>query len=152
MNSERNRTDTIVVGVDGSEGSLRALRWAAADARRRGAGLRAVFAWEPPTQAIVGAGWVVPDDAALARYGEAAATRLDEALESAADDLAGIAVERRAVHGAPAKVLLAGAEDAVELVVGTRGHGGFVGLLLGSVSLQCAQHAPCPVVVVPPPR
>lgn len=149
MNSELEGRVTVVVGVDGSAGSLRALRWAAEDARRRGARLRAVFAWEPPTQVIAGAGWLVPDDAALERYAAAAALRLDELLESVSDELAGIEVERRAMHGAPAPTLLAAAEDAVELVVGTRGHGGFVGLLLGSVSQQCAQHAPCPVVVVP---
>lgn len=143
-------TETIVVGVDGSEGSLRALRWAAGQARCRNARVQAVLAWEPPVQIVGGAGWIVPDEKLLAEYEANAQERLDEALAPLASELEGIEVERRAVHGAPAAVLLAAAENASELVLGTRGHGGFVGLLLGSVSQQCSHHARCPVVIVPP--
>jgi len=60
----------------------------------------------------------------------------------------GIEIERRVVEGAPARVLMEAAEDAALLVVGSRGLGGFGRLLLGSVGQQCAQHAPCPVVIV----
>jgi nucleotide-binding universal stress UspA family protein len=104
---------TIVVGVDGSEKSKEALRFALEEARLRGARVEAVY---------------VADVA-----GDAAAVRVDQ-----------IAVDDR-----PARALIAAAADADLLVVGSRGHGGFAGLLLGSVSQQCAQHAPCPVVIVP---
>jgi len=141
-----------VVGVDGSEGSLHALRWAVEEARVRGARLRAVFAWEPPVQVIGGYGWMVPTASMLAEYERLARERLDEALASLAAGLEGVEVERTVVHGAPAQVLLDAAQGAAALVLGTRGHGGFVGLLLGSVGQQCSHHASCPVVIVPPDR
>lgn len=145
-------TDTIVVGVDGSPGSLQALRWAAEEARRREARLHAVLAWEPPVQLVGGAGWIVPDQSTVEEYETAARERLDEALASLGHGLDGLDVERSAIHGAPAAVLLEAAREAAVLVVGSRGHGGFVGLLLGSVGRQCSHHAACPVVIVPPAR
>ena len=138
--------------MDGSEGSLRAVRWAAGEARCRNARLHAVLAWDAPTTLVAGAGWIAADAATLERCAQEAAARLDEVLAPLEDELAGLEVERSAVHGAPASVLLEAAEGASALVVGTRGHGGFVGLLLGSVSHQCSHHAPCPVVIVPAPR
>ncbi len=142
--------DTVVVGVDGSEAATRALRWAAEDARRRGALLRVVLAWEYPPRAVGGAGWIVPDEAMLADQAAVMERRLDDVLAAAAPLLEGLELERRVVHGAPVPALLEAAAHADLLVLGTRGHGGFVGLLLGSVSQQCAHHAPCPVVIVPP--
>jgi nucleotide-binding universal stress UspA family protein len=68
-----------------------------------------------------------------------------------ADATDGIELEADAVEGPPADTLIAAGRDAELLVVGSRGRGGFAGLLLGSVSQQCAQHAPCPVVILPPP-
>jgi nucleotide-binding universal stress UspA family protein len=134
----------ITVGVDGSECAAVALRWAATEARLRGARLRAVHAWHIPTMAY---GYVPPvsldDD--LAR---AAADGLDTWLEAAAPDLKGIEVERLTAEGSASTVLTDAAGDAELLVVGSRGLGGFRELLLGSVSHQCAQHAPCPVVIV----
>lgn len=137
--------------MDGSEGSLQALRWAAEEARVRKARLHAVLAWDAPVQ-VVGAVAATPTEAQLAEYGERALERLDSLLAAQAPALAGAEVERNAVHGPPAEVLLEAARGAAELVLGTRGHGGLVGLLLGSVSRQCAHHAPCPVVIVPPVR
>ena len=131
---------------------MRAARWAASEARCRDAPLHAVFAWEPPSTLVAGAGWVVPDEATLERCAQEAAVRLEDALAPLAGELAGLEVERSVVHGAPAPVLLKAAEGAAALVVGTRGHGGFMGLLLGSVSHQVSHHAPCPVVIVPAPR
>lgn len=134
----------IVVGVDGSPSSQEALRWATREARLRGAGIRAVHAWEFPYH-----------DGEIARLaGEtiheplvrAANQLLDTALRDA--DLNGITVERVVTEGPAARALLQEAEGAELLVVGCRGHGGFAGLLLGSVSQQCAQHAGCPVVIV----
>ncbi len=138
-----------MVGVDGSPGADRALLWAADDAQRRHACLEVVLAWEAPVQIIGGAGWVIPNSETLAEYERQAWERLEGILAPHAAALERLDVRRSAIHGVPAAVLLAQAKDAVELVVGTRGRGDFVGLLLGSVSHQCAQHSPCPLVIVP---
>jgi nucleotide-binding universal stress UspA family protein len=131
----------VVAGVDGSEGALRALRWAAEEARLRGARLRAVWVWSYLDQT---------GEAFDPSYGEDDARRLlDEAVAAAGVDAGGLDVERRTVCDLPARGLLGAAGDADLLVVGARGMGGFRGLLLGSVSQQVAHHAPCPVVIVP---
>ena len=134
----------ITVGVDGSEGAVAALRWAAAEARLRGGRLRAVHAWRIPTMAY---GYVPPvsldDD-----LGRAAAEGLDKWLGAVAPALEGIQVERLTAEGSASAVLTDAAADAELLVVGSRGLGGFRELLLGAVSHQCAQRASCPVVIV----
>ena len=131
----------VVVGVDESDGSRRAVEWAAEEARLRGAVLRPVLAWSFLDQ---------PEGKFDAAYGEDdALRRLDQALEAAGVDLRAIEVDRRAVNDLPARALLDASKDADLLVVGSRGAGGFKGLLLGSVSQQVVQHAPCPVTVVP---
>ena len=136
-------TGVVVVGVDGSEGAQRALEWAADEARLRGARLRAVCVWSYLDQA---GGSFDPS------YGEDDARRLlDGAVDSVAG-AAGIDVERLTVNDLPARGLLDSAADADLVVVGARGMGGFQGLLLGSVSQQVVQHAPCPVVIVPQRR
>jgi nucleotide-binding universal stress UspA family protein len=133
----------IVVGVDGSEPSKAALRWALDEARLRGATLRVVYAWS--LRYVTAAGIAVPgvDPEQVRADGE-------EMLDSLLGELPvdGLDVERVAIEGGPASVLVEAAEGAELLVVGSRGHGGFAGLLLGSVSQQCAHHAPCPVVIV----
>lgn len=139
----------IVVGVDGSDGGIRALRWAAEEARHRHACLHVVLAWGPPVQVVGGSLWVIPTAEMLEEHQRFATNHLDEILAPHAKTLEGLDVKRSAIHGEPASVLLDAAKGAAELVVGTRGHGGFVGLLLGSVSAQCAHHAPCPLVIVP---
>ncbi len=132
----------IVVGVDGSDESKAALRWAARFGAMTGGGIDAVLAWHAP----VNVGWTyVPDDW---RPDEDAAKTLENAVDEVfgADrpaDLALIVEE-----GNPAKVLLDHSAGAEMLVTGSRGHGGFAGLLLGSVSSHCAEHATCPVLVV----
>lgn len=140
----------IVVGVDGSDSSIRALRWALEEARQRDASVRAVLSWEMP--AVVGdvMGGMTFDPSLLA---EGAQAQLDEALAAACPDEAERArVERHVVLGSPASALIGQAEGAALLVVGSRGHGGFLGLLLGSVAQHCVTHATCPVVVVPHER
>jgi nucleotide-binding universal stress UspA family protein len=141
----------IVVGVDGSEGARSALEWAVGEARLRGASLRAVHAWHLPPL-VSGVGMFEPPatlDADTLERVENGATQLLE-QELAAVDTSGVEVERIVEPRNPADGLLEAARDADLLVVGTRGHGGFTGLLLGSVSQQVSHHAPCPVVIVPP--
>jgi nucleotide-binding universal stress UspA family protein len=145
-------TSTIVVGVDGSDGARRALEWAADEARLRDARLLAIHTWHIPPL-TTGVGPLDPpmtlDADTLARL-ESAANELLES-EVAAVDTSGVEVERQVEASNPADALLAAASDADLLVVGSRGRGGFRGLLLGSVSQQVSQHAPCPVVIVPRP-
>lgn len=141
---------TIVVGIDGSPGSLAALRWALAQARHRGSAVRAVSAWQLPYhQGFIGHLALESFHGPLA---QAARHTIDAALADASIDTTGIDVTRVVEEGAAAKVLIDAAADAELLVVGSRGLGGFRGLLLGSVSQQCAQGAACPVVIVPSAR
>lgn len=156
---------TIVVGVDGSAGSDRALRWALAEARLRDSNVRVVHVYEPArlplTEAGLGAagGMAVPAvftegrDQLRRPVDTEARNLIEGALERADDDATdGIEVERAAIEGPAAQTLIEAARDAELLVLGSRGRGGFAGLLLGSVSQQCAQHPPCPVVILPPPN
>jgi len=138
----------IVVGVDGSPGSVAALSWAAGLAVETGAELEAVTAWELSYAWIDG---YAPD---IVRWAEEA-RRDAEARLGAAITAAGVSaqmtVTRTVVEGATAQALLDASKDADLLVVGSRGRGGFAGLLLGSVSQQCVHHARVPVTVVPQP-
>jgi nucleotide-binding universal stress UspA family protein len=146
----------IVVGVDGSAGATQALEWAVSEAGLRKASLHVVHAWRAPLVDAIPDAWVIgaptigPTDEEVYEHLAAAARKLlDEALDQARAlepelEIVGELAEMRA---APA--LLSAAADAELLVVGSRGRGGFKGLLLGSVSAQCVHHAPCPVVIVP---
>jgi nucleotide-binding universal stress UspA family protein len=136
----------IVVGVDGSPGSRAALRWAHEEAKLRGATLEAVAVWQFPVMTSLPAFGAMPppDDLGKEAEGTLLATLSDEGI-AASDD---VPVTTVVAEGAPAASLLEAAEGADLLVVGSRGHGGFAGLVLGSVSHQCASHSPCPVVVV----
>jgi nucleotide-binding universal stress UspA family protein len=144
--------DRIVVGVDGSDGARVALEWAVNEARLRGAPLVAVHTWQVPPLGMVAGPFDAPStlDPELMERVEAGAKQLLE-RELDAVDTSGIEVEKLVEPRNPADALLDAARDAGLLVVGTRGHGGFKGLLLGSVSQQASHHAPCPVVIVPPP-
>jgi nucleotide-binding universal stress UspA family protein len=142
----------IVVGVDHSAGAREALRFALAEARLRGASLRAIHAWPPP---YTGAGFGFTESAyradELSELRSAAESALDLTIEEAIPDAGEVEIERRVIEGAPAGVLVDQSRNAELLVVGSRGLGGFRGLLLGSVSQQCAHHAACPVVIVHAP-
>ena len=139
----------IVVGVDGSENAAAALAWAVEEGRRRGATVEAVHAWHEPVVGGTAAG-LVPVPLDTDAFEQGSRQQLDEAVDAVVDDGTGLELERLLVHYSPARVLLDRAAGADLLVVGRRGHGGFMGLLLGSVSQQIVWHAPCPVVVVPP--
>ncbi|KAA9111410.1 universal stress protein [Microbacterium rhizomatis] len=133
----------IVVGVDGSPGSIDALRKAAELARALQLPLRAVTAWQFPVtyDGSLTETWV-PETAAR--------ELLDSAIESAFDHEPPLALTTATVAGPSARSLITESEHASMLVVGSRGRGGFVGLLLGSVSTSCAQHAHCPVLIMRP--
>jgi nucleotide-binding universal stress UspA family protein len=139
---------TVVVGVDGSAGSVAALRHAIEEAKLRKAGLKAVAAWNVPPLAYE-AEWTAAE-LDPKTFEEAANSALANALADV--DTTGVDVSRTVREGQPADVLLLEARDADLLVVGSRGMGGFRGLLLGSVSQQCTQHATGPVTVVPHPH
>lgn len=131
----------VVVGVDGSERSMVALRWAAAEALANRATLRIVHAWQLPLYAEMASPQVL---SAL----EEGATKL--VAEVATDpSLVGVTVECDVACGGPAHALLAHDVDASMLVVASRGHGRLKRFVLGSTSRQVAQHATSPVLVVP---
>lgn len=138
---------TIVVGVDGSEGASAALEFAAREAALRGARLRIVGAWEIPPAVLAS---VVAGREFYEGFKENAVAIVREAVARVAELQPSVECEARVVEGQAGNVLLDEAHGAELLVVGNRGHGGFRGLLLGSVSRQVVQHARSPVVVVPP--
>jgi nucleotide-binding universal stress UspA family protein len=135
----------IVVGVDGSEPSYAALRWAIAEAGVRGSRLYVVNAYVSP---LADSTWTPDEEEEVLE--KASRVLLDEMVSPAlaAADARPLSVETIATGDRPASGLLAVAHGADLLVVGSRGRGGFRGLLLGSVSEQCLHHATCPVVVV----
>ena len=140
---------TVVVGLDGSGGSIRALHWAAAAAQRMDATLQPVFAWEYPALALLPfpAGLPVPPQEAMQADAEVRAQGLVESA-GALDGLDTVA-EPLVLQGTPGRVLCDAAASADLLVIGSRGLGSVKGVLLGSVSAHCANAAPCPVVIVP---
>ena len=134
---------TIVVGIDGSTASARALGWAADRARLAGSRLRVVMAWRssraeewPAQQREFG------DEGLESRI--MLRSTLAQVLGKSPD----VEVTSKAIEGPPARVLLDEAADSSLLVLGDRGVGGFAGLRLGSVGLQCVMDAPCSVIIV----
>jgi nucleotide-binding universal stress UspA family protein len=140
----------IVVGVDSSDGAAQALRFALEEAKLRGALLRVVHAWQFGNIGLAGLAGFSPAGADLDDLVDMAESALDAILEEVAPDTDGVPVERQVVEGSAATVLVDESRNADLLVVGSRGNGGFAGLLLGSVSQQCAHHAACPVAIVRP--
>ena len=153
----------VVVGVDGSAGAKAALRWAIAEARLRQTRLRAVHAWAPDYRAgYLGSGYAsmgggygyagADADDYVSGVRRAAEEMLDHVMTEMAVEAGGVEIEREVVEGVAARALVEAASADDLLVVGSRGRGGFAGLLLGSVSQQCAHHARCPVVIVHAPK
>lgn len=132
----------VVVGVDGSDASREALRTAARFAQLLGASLRAVTAWSQPVAVSAYAVSLMPDLA------DAAGDSAREAVHAVFGEDLPASLNIVVRQGNAAHVLITESEGAEMLVVGSRGHGGFAGLLLGSVSSECAEHAKCPVLVV----
>jgi nucleotide-binding universal stress UspA family protein len=139
--------ERVLVGVDGSPTSAIALAWAARYAKATGATIKCVFAWHYPTAAGPAPVGVAPANV-TSEVEEARREELDHAIAACLGDRPAVPVEREVVYGHAAQVLTELSKDADLLVVGSRGHGGFTGLLLGSVSTHCVTHASCPVAVV----
>ena len=133
----------IVVGVDGSVPSKAALGWAIRQAAFTGAVVEVVIAWHHPGN--YGYPVTVPDDA---DYSELAAKVAGDAIAEVAGPAGSAEIRPKVVEGNPAAALLAASAGAELLVLGSRGHGGFVEALLGSVSQHCVHHAKCPVVII----
>lgn len=138
------RKGLLVVGVDGSPPSQRALEWAIEEAALRGAAVQAVTSYlpEPNDPVEPQPGWM-----AHARQQAEEAQR--SAVEQAVKAHPGVEVAAEIVHATPADALILASRSADLLVLGSRGLGSVRGLLLGSVSQQVARHAACPVVVLP---
>jgi nucleotide-binding universal stress UspA family protein len=134
--------DRIVVGVDGSDCSVEALRWAIEEGRLRDATVEALHAWQIPAVGLPGVSPPYPENEFLAYE--------TWVLEDAITAVGGIdgSVERRVVKGHAANELVEASRRADLVVVGSHGHGGLAGTLLGSVSQRVVMHADCPVVVI----
>jgi nucleotide-binding universal stress UspA family protein len=151
MNEPQGRA-SIVVGVDGSEDSKNALLWAARQAELTDATLEAITAWQLPIGFATA--WQIPatygksHDLSQVDFAEDARMALHAAIEEVLGANPRVPVTPQLVSGHPSPVLVEASRDATLLVVGGSGRGGFTGMLLGSVSQHCVQHAACPVVVV----
>ena len=139
----------IVVGVDGSDTSRSALEWAYDEAAHHGASLTVVTTWHPPALPLSPPyGSIPPED-----YGnqprQEALDMLDRFTSALVPKDPAVEIHTSVAEGKnPAEVLIERSREADLVVVGSRGHGGFVGMLLGSVSQHLVAHAECPVVVV----
>lgn len=133
-------TPVIVVGVDGSEGSTDALRWAAGQAQLTGASLRVIASWRWPSYVTR-----VPPGADPA--GDTERT-LQDSVAPLRDEFPDLDISEHVVQGPAGPSLLTHSENATLLVVGARGRAAFPGMLLGSVAEYCVRNGPCPVVVV----
>jgi nucleotide-binding universal stress UspA family protein len=137
---------TVLVGVDGSRGSRKALVWAAAEAAEHGADLIVLNVWERALLPPLGSGAVPPGE--VPDTSKLAADSLIKIIKEELGDNPPVLAQPRVKQGNPAEVLIEQSASADLLVVGTRGHGGFAGLVLGSVSQHVAAYAQCPVTVV----
>lgn len=141
--------DGMVVGVDGSPHSLKALEWAFEQASFTGSPLHVLHSWEiPPTWSMVEVPSYEPEKL-IHDYGNAELRETSEAMAGFREKFPDVQVRQEVVKGSPVKALVKAGETAQMLVVGSRGLGGFRGLLLGSVSHAVVHKAACPVAVVP---
>jgi nucleotide-binding universal stress UspA family protein len=141
----------IVVGIDDSDESRDALRWAVDEARLRKIPVTALHAWEPPafpaSPEIEPVAALQVDLSLITTIEEAAVRLVERVVKEVVGDDSTVEVRPLTAEGPPASILIdaLGADDLI--VVGSRGLGGFKSLLLGSVSQQVVSHAPCPVLV-----
>jgi nucleotide-binding universal stress UspA family protein len=148
---ESKQLPAVVVGVDGSAGSREALQWAIGEARLREVPLRAIHAWtyaQPLIPSLIGYPYSAEYVDSTNDERQQTAERLLEHMTATLAETHEIEIQRVTAEGPAARVLIDAVGEDDLLVVGSRGHGGFSSLLLGSVSQQCAHHTPCPVVIV----
>ena len=150
---QQGSTRRYVVGVDGSAASIEALRWAVDEARAHGGGdIRAVLVWSLPYVGLATS--MAPEPYALPEtklIEQEAQQRLASSIEALGDTSPAV-LRGEVIEGQPAGVLRELSHEADLVVVGSRGHGGFSALMLGSVSAQVVRHAHCSVVVIRPPQ
>lgn len=137
------RSAAVVVGVDGSDGSKAALDWAADYAATVSAPVELVISWHYPI-----AYGTVPMVGLDADFEEVAGKVVSEMATEARASHPGVVFSTKVLAGPAAEALIREADGARLLVVGSRGHGAFASMLIGSVSAHCVHHARCPVVVV----
>lgn len=147
MTSDGSGQELVVVGVDGSAESVAALAWAARYASATGARVRALLAWHYPTAASVPPVGVAPE-AIRGETEQQMADTLSQVMSQVFPGSLPAGVETSTSYGHPAEALIGASKEADLLVVGSRGHGAFTGMLVGSVSIHCVTGAFCPVVVV----
>ncbi|MQY40434.1 hypothetical protein SRB17_84670 [Streptomyces sp. RB17] len=147
MAAQNQNTERMVVGVDGSDSSKQALRWAVRQAELTSGTVEALTAWALP-QFHGALGWLPPSSSDEAAVKARAHGNLTQIVEEAVGEPPPVEVRAEARHGTAADVLLKAAHGASLLVIGSRDLGGFSGLLLGSVAQHCVQQAVCPVVVI----
>lgn len=147
MNEDANYARTVLVGLDGSENSISALRWAVGEARARTGSVDAIFVSQTPSLAYSAPGYIPPTKDEIEREGERI---LNEALATIPDNT-DVKVSVRSTCGMPVEVIVgaAGDPDVALVVVGARGHSGLAGVVLGSVSHAITHQSPKPVAVVP---
>ncbi len=145
--TKTDKPPRIVVGVDGSASSLAALCWAVHQAELTGGTVDAIVAWRLPVS-MTGYGLAPVAMSDCSDMEQIAKRALDESISKVVGPGGGPPMRSLVVQGFPAQVLLNASADADLLVLGSRGHGGFVGTLLGSAGQHCVRHAHCPVVIV----
>ena len=145
--SKIDKSPRIVVGLDGSTSSLAALRWAVHQAELTGGTVDAVVACRVPVL-VTGFGFAPVAMSDCSDMEQVAKRALEEAINKIVGSEDGPLVRSLAVNGSPGPVLVNASVGADLLVLGSRGHGGFSGALLGSVGQHCVRHAHCPVVII----
>jgi nucleotide-binding universal stress UspA family protein len=135
-------TGKILVGIDGSDSSIQALQWAARQAVLTTSSLDVIMTWDLPSSY----GWAMPFPDGYDPE-ESIRTLLTDTVAELRKEFLDVVVTTRVLRGHPAPILVEASKDADLLVVGSRGHGEFTGMLIGSVSEHCAAHAHCPVLV-----
>jgi nucleotide-binding universal stress UspA family protein len=138
----------IVVGVDGSKSSRAALQWAYGEATHHDASLTVISTWHPPAMPMTPPYGSIPPEGYVSQPKRDALDLLQKLVADLEERNPPVDVRTAIEEGNPAEVLIERSKEADLMVVGSRGHGGFSGMLLGSVSQHLVAHANCPVVVV----
>jgi nucleotide-binding universal stress UspA family protein len=138
----------IVVGVDGSKSSRAALSWAYDEATHHGASLTVISTWHPPALPMTPPYGSIPPEGYVSQPQRDALDLLQKLIADLEERNPAVDVRTAIEQGNPAEVLIERSKESDLMVVGSRGHGGFAGMLLGSVSQHLVAHAECPVVIV----